>query len=357
MEIFPWNKNLEIGNDQIDKQHRRLVAIINNLARALGENKLIEINSIFTQLVDYTHYHFTSEEKFWKKSLGESSLYHAHCIEHKSFLPQIEEIKNQKAYENLTEELEEILKFLIRWLAFHIIDSDKRMAVIVEETKSGRSEEQAKDAVVSKMSGTTQVFIESLLMMYEGLAKNTINLLHERRNRSLAEEELIKANKMLEELSITDQLTGLFNRRHFDNVFKKELLRARRAKQFLSLVEFDVDSFKSYNDNYGHLKGDDVLKRIGTILLDSCRRPDDYAFRLGGEEFAVILIDMAPESTLKFAEKIRINIEKLKIEHMHSPSNKYLTISGGLACRIPTNEDSIDNIFNIADSNLYKAKE
>jgi len=97
-----------------------------------------------------------------------------------------------------------------------------------------------------------------------------------------------KRKQKLEKLSITDPLTKLFNRRYFDEIFDKEVSIARREKKLFCLMYFDIDNFKSYNDTYGHQMGDDVLTNISTILKSNMKRPSDYAFRMGGEEFAAI---------------------------------------------------------------------
>lgn len=356
-EIFPWNKNFETGYERIDNQHKKLVELINTLARIMVDNKEFEINETFKQLVDYANYHFTDEEEFWVKHLKGTDLYKDHKVEHKSFLPQIEEIKKQNIDGSLSDQIEAIFKFLIRWLAFHIVDSDKRMAIVVKALEEGKDENEARQVSDEKMGGTTSTLIDTLLLMYEGLSLNAIYLLHERRARKQAEKSLIEANIKLEELSITDQLTRLYNRRHFDYVFKKEFLRARRDKNTLTLIEFDVDYFKPYNDNYGHAKGDIALGLVGKTLNEACRRPDDFAFRLGGEEFAVLLIGMDSDKSLKFAEKIRAGVEALNIEHSYNNDNKFLTISGGIISRIPTIDDSLEDFFNAVDLKLYEAKD
>lgn len=165
----------------------------------------------------------------------------------------------------------------------------------------------------------------------------------------------ITDKKMIEEISITDGLTGLYNRRHFSNILPREIHRTKRDGKYLAFLFMDVDNFKKYNDTYGHQEGDNVLKQIGKVLKDSTHRGSDFAFRLGGEEFGLIFSDLNPEDALKFSDKIRSDIENLKIEHKKNVS-KYVTASMGL---IVLKNECIneDELYKLADDTLYLAKE
>lgn len=161
--------------------------------------------------------------------------------------------------------------------------------------------------------------------------------------------------KLLEELSRTDPLTSLSNRRAFDETFEKELTRAKRQDYELSFMIIDVDNFKQYNDCYGHDKGDEALKVLGSILNKFSRRANDFSFRYGGEEFVYIGTFQDAEKTLKLANKIKETLEEKSIEHKMSERG-YLTISIGAVVSKNINSN-IDEIFKIADENLYKSKE
>ncbi|MDY0051875.1 MAG: diguanylate cyclase [Aliarcobacter sp.] len=166
----------------------------------------------------------------------------------------------------------------------------------------------------------------------------------------------ITDKKLIEELSITDGLTNIYNRRHFNDTFPKFINGAKRDEQYISFLILDVDFFKQYNDTYGHQKGDDVLKDVSKCLKESTNRIDDYCFRLGGEEFGILFKSKSKENSIIFANKILNNIEDLKIEHKSSKISKYITVSMGLytnkANHIPDNED----VYRDADKMLYKAK-
>ncbi|SDX37042.1 PAS domain S-box-containing protein/diguanylate cyclase (GGDEF) domain-containing protein [Allochromatium warmingii] len=168
----------------------------------------------------------------------------------------------------------------------------------------------------------------------------------------------ITDKKAVEELSITDALTGLYNRRHFNSVLEQELDRARLAKQWLAFAMFDVDHFKLYNDNYGHAAGDEVLKRIGQLLNTRYRRGRDYVFRIGGEEFAVLILVRHPEEAETNAAGLVAAIEALALPHGHSPVSSQITISLGLRLISPDEPPvTVDQVFTEADTRLYRAKE
>lgn len=362
-EVFPWNKNFETGIATIDEQHKVLVSLLNELAGTLARDNQLEINRVFDELAEYANFHFETEEAIWVEYFGDDSWLSSHQLTHSSFLPKVVELKEQDTNKPLIEIIESIVKFLIRWLAFHIIDSDKRLAFVVHNMEKGLSFEEAKIASDKKMSGSIRVLIETVMAMYDGLSSRTLDLMRERHERRKVEEELHEANTQLrevniklEELAITDQLTGLFNRRHFNNIFKQELKRANRENTYLSLIIMDIDFFKKLNDNYGHSKGDRVLVQLGQKLINLCQRPGDYAFRLGGEEFGILAANLEPQGTVEFAEILRKGIEALGIPHEYSDAAKILTVSIGSITMMPDETDTIDDYMSIADARLYKAK-
>lgn len=168
--------------------------------------------------------------------------------------------------------------------------------------------------------------------------------------------ELEQQIAIVERLSITDELTQLYNRRYFNTIFPKEIQRAAREKQTVSFLIFDLDCFKQYNDNYGHQKGDDVLKAIGQLLKTQCQRASDAAFRLGGEEFGVIFISLTQEEAWDFANTICQVIADMQIEHLFSSAAKHITASFGLVTLPATPDLNIDDFYKQADEALYQAK-
>uniref|UniRef100_UPI0040471F36 ABC transporter substrate-binding protein n=3 Tax=Aliarcobacter sp. TaxID=2321116 RepID=UPI0040471F36 len=166
----------------------------------------------------------------------------------------------------------------------------------------------------------------------------------------------ITDKKRIEELSITDELTGLYNRRYFNETFEKELNRAKRDDYPFALIIFDIDFFKLYNDNYGHQAGDVVLQSISKKLKSLCKRSSDFAFRIGGEEFAIIFTPHFKENAQEFANLINNEIRNLKIEHNYNLIDKYVTISSGLYTAIGDKIASAEEIYHYTDIALYEAK-
>ena len=163
-------------------------------------------------------------------------------------------------------------------------------------------------------------------------------------------------NRSLKELSRRDGLTGLANRRFFDTYLAEQLRIARRHKRALSLVLCDVDSFKAYNDHYGHPAGDECLKRVAAALRSCCQRPGDMAARYGGEEFALILPDTELGAAVIIAEAARAAVAQLEIVHTTSDTAPNVSISGGVAVLSRTRAGSAEQLIADADLNLFQAK-
>jgi len=174
--------------------------------------------------------------------------------------------------------------------------------------------------------------------------------------RKLSEQKLQEANELLQRLSTIDGLTGVSNRRAFDERMELEWNRGRRNSSFLSLIMLDIDYFKAYNDTYGHQGGDSCLQQIASVIKETLGRSTDLLCRYGGEEFCVILPDTKEVGAKIVGEKIRYSIEKLQIPHAGSEILPWVTISVGTATIIPTVYTSYMDLVSKADKALYKAK-
>lgn len=176
-----------------------------------------------------------------------------------------------------------------------------------------------------------------------------------RNTEMLARKQFLEAN-LLAELLERDPLTGLKNRRAFDEHLRRVWLQAQRDKRSIVLLMIDVDDFKSYNDIYGHQAGDEALRRVGQALRDSGRRPFDLVARYGGEEFAVILHDCAPRCVSELTEAVRRSVETLAIAHRGARAAQVVTLSIGAAIVEPKLGRSTEGLVQLADEALYEAK-
>lgn len=169
-------------------------------------------------------------------------------------------------------------------------------------------------------------------------------------------EKLEAANNELAKLSATDPLTGLFNRRYFDETLETELNRACRSQSSLSLLMIDVDHFKKYNDTFGHPAGDVCLKKVAEVLRQNTKRGGEFASRIGGEEFAVVVSNQGAAEAAILAERMRCEIAEMNIPHPGS-SFGYVTVSIGVSSFASCSGQSVDQLIRDADSALYRAKQ
>lgn len=168
--------------------------------------------------------------------------------------------------------------------------------------------------------------------------------------------ELESANAELKKLVNIDGLTGLANRRYLDKYLRVEIARSMRNKHELSVILCDVDFFKKYNDTYGHLKGDDCLKKVAAAMESMCKRTTDLVARYGGEEFMAILPDTNGENAVLLANKMREAVEALNEQHSASDLGK-VTISLGVYSVVPENKEDSEKLIHKADEALYEAKQ
>lgn len=172
----------------------------------------------------------------------------------------------------------------------------------------------------------------------------------------LSQQQLQETNLALQQLMKSDGLTGLSNRRHFDEFLETEWLRGRRLRSELSLLLIDVDQFKLYNDHYGHVKGDDTLCAVAGALSEVRRRATDLAARYGGEEFALVLPETSLGGARLLAEKLRLAVEALAIPHQTLPEGSVVTVSVGVATLVPSDAYEPVELVERADRALYMAK-
>lgn len=231
---------------------------------------------------------------------------------------------------------------------------------------SGRDEVAKLATVLTEMVSSwqrQQQELENFNLVLEDLVANRtseLDYLNKKLAQEIGEREktelaLQKVNQELQQLTLQDSLTGIANRRCFDDCLSQEWKRASRTKQYVSLLLLDVDYFKPYNDFYGHPAGDKCLKEVAKALLKAVRRPSDVVARYGGEEFAIILPDTDLEGAKQVALTISEQVQALNIPHLHS-EYKQVTVSIGVVATIPDHASSIQRLVRYADQLLYQAK-
>jgi len=171
------------------------------------------------------------------------------------------------------------------------------------------------------------------------------------------QKELEAKNEELERLSSQDGLTGIANRRIFDEFIAREWSRAGRSGTPLSLILIDIDHFKTYNDNYGHQGGDDCLRQVAQKLAETVKRPTDLVARYGGEEFAVVMPGTDDEGARSIAEALCNGVSGMGLPHEHSSTADHVTISLGVGCVVPPHDGKPEDLITMADEALYRAKE
>lgn len=191
-EVFPWNENFETGIAQIDEQHRRLVNLLNLLASHLAyKSDMLVLDNIFNELAEYALYHFQTEESIWQQFLGDDEWEQQHKKSHHNFVTEVLKLKQDDEEKSFDEVIEDILSFLTHWLAFHILDSDKRMAkTVLTMINSDIPLSEAKLQAEQQMSGSTRVLVDTILAMYNSLSNRTLQLIREITGRQKAEEKL-----------------------------------------------------------------------------------------------------------------------------------------------------------------------
>lgn len=169
-------------------------------------------------------------------------------------------------------------------------------------------------------------------------------------------EALHRENQRLSDLSYLDPLTGIPNRRRFEERLEEEWRRGERSQLPLSLVILDIDAFQRFNDSHGHLAGDEALIRVAAALKLEVSRVSDVVARLGGEEFVILLPGTSLDGAERVAERVLLRVRQLGIEHQDQPNPGWLTVSCGVASRIPSRRHKPSALIAAADQALYRAK-
>lgn len=244
------------------------------------------------------------------------------------------------------------------WAArMHPDDRDWAVDYCVSQSKAGADHEADYRALTKDGDYIWIRDVVHVVRDAEGNVERLVGFMFDISERKKIEDKLFDLQKELEDLSFKDGLTGVANRRMFDSVIEVEWTNARRNNQPLSLIMFDIDYFKQYNDLYGHVQGDDCLKIVAKVLSQGATRSRDFFARFGGEEFVLVLPETDAASARKVADRCRSLIFKEQIAHAKSEAGHILTISMGLGTLIPGHTDSLKDFIKSVDQRLYHAKQ
>ncbi|WP_428241936.1 GGDEF domain-containing protein [Gynuella sp.] len=190
-----------------------------------------------------------------------------------------------------------------------------------------------------------------------GVTTALVGFIFDISERKKMEDVLLRLNKQLESLSFHDSLTGIANRRMYDRALQVAWTRAQRNQDPISLVIFDIDQFKQYNDHYGHAAGDKCIIEVADTLNNSIIRTTDLLARYGGEEFVLLLANTGKNEAIDMAETCRRLIVNKRIPHASSTVSDFITVSAGVCTIIPTDHSDPISLFEAADKMLYAAKQ
>lgn len=243
------------------------------------------------------------------------------------------------------------------WVArMHPEDRDTVFNFCVSQSLAGIDHEADYRAMTN---GGDYVWIRDVVHVVRknGEVEALIGFMFDISERKKTEEQVTRLQKELEELSFKDGLTGVANRRMFDSIMEVEWANARRHQQPLSLIVLDIDHFKQYNDFYGHIQGDDCLRRVAQTLNSAGTRPRDFFARYGGEEFVLVLPETDAQAAKTMAERCRTLISQQQIPHENSTTSPFVTVSLGVGTIVPSHDAEPIVFIEAVDRLLYKAKQ
>lgn len=358
-EIFIWDNNFLTNNEIIDTQHFQLIETINEAIKNTLDDKTYSqeaFSEMSNKIEKYIDKHFKTEEKI----MDDNHVFETHSMEHKkmhkAFIDWFKStFKNNNDFSSFR--INEALEYLIQWLAYHILNTDKYMFKQIELINTGIKPVDAFEIEKSKNDNSTQPLVNALKTLYyivleknQQLELANTNLENKVRQRTV---DLEEANKRLEAISMTDTLTGLPNRRYIEIILEKAISTYKRYKSNCVVMFIDVDKFKSINDIKGHDVGDRLLKWIAEFLQINLRKSDIVA-RLGGDEFVAICPEIDLDSGILAANKLLTQLKKTS--NMFFSEYWKPSLSIGL-CNINEKNDSVDLILRSADEAMYKSKQ
>lgn len=220
IDVFPWNEHFNTGILKIDEQHQKLVQLLNRLASHMAfQSDKETLDIVFQELTAYAVYHFETEEAIWHEYLHDSSIEAAHKAEHDNFVLTVLSLKSKENSNSVASMIEKMLSFLVSWLASHILENDKYMALVVLTMQTGISQEEAESHARNHLHGQMSVLIKLILSTYGSLATNTIQLMTESVERKQAEKKLQTfANQLKKSFQHLDLANKNLEKQYIDSI-------------------------------------------------------------------------------------------------------------------------------------------
>ena len=238
----------------------------------------------------------------------------------------------------------------------HPDDRDRVVNFCVSQSQAGSDHEADYRALTANGDYVWIRDVVHVVRSQTGEVEALIGFMFDISERKNTEEALLTLQRELEALSFKDGLTGVGNRRHLDAILEREWMEARRNQRPLSLLMFDIDCFKQYNDHYGHLQGDECLRRIARALGQVATRPRDFFARFGGEEFMLVLPETNAIAAARIAERCHRQLFKEQIVHVGSSVSRIVSLSIGAGTIEPGPDDELQDFLTQVDRRLYSAK-
>ncbi|MCK0163936.1 EAL domain-containing protein [Marinobacter sp. S6332] len=365
-EIFPWNRNFETGIDEIDQQHKVLVEILNRLAWYFASSTSeLECDHVLEELLAYAAFHFKAEEEIWRSALGEQEMVRNHHDGHQLFFVQIQMFRSSKEPEEKV--MSELFNYLTRWLAFHILESDRRMALTIKAVERGLSIPEARKEVDSQLSGSVSVMVSALLEIYGKLSSSTIQLMREKMARLRAEDELARLQhdklsaaleqqatdheEQLQFLAYSDPVTGLMNRNGMLREIRHLMQQEQIPRESAALISIDLDNFHKVNARFGEECADRLLGVLARRWKDAMVQGGQLA-RISGDEFVVLLMD---------SDKVEAQLTALKLTaeqpFILDGGSTSMAFTAGIVRFPHDGAGDGDTILRQADHTLFRAKQ
>lgn len=374
VDAFIWDQHFVTGLRDVDGQHQGLVALFNELSRSLfmadaeprKDHKPL-LDDVFQRLVAYTKHHFTEEEALMGSQGIDSRHLETHRALHRQFVEQAGSMWLARAGSAAAASGDSITSFLAAWLGLHILGIDQSMARQIQAIQEGESAAQAYEREMAGHDNSTQVLLKMIGKLYHVLSVQNAELVQANQcledrviqrtlELALANEELQHANVQLKAYGRTDGLLQVANRAYFNDRLEHACASAFRRQQSLGLLMIDVDDFKRYNDHFGHQAGDACLQAIARAVQHTMQRSTDLVARYGGEELVVILPEVEAVGAAAVGARVVAAVAALKLPHPASVVGPWVSVSVGVAGRVPRRQDAGVDLVAEADGALYRAK-